>query len=43
MESSATGIPDLCAAACIRRPIYETADGLAQGGPACLKKTAEAV
>jgi len=36
------GVPgtDLCAAACIWRPIYESADGLARDGLAFLKKTA---
>ncbi len=43
IESFATGIVDLCAAACIWRPIYETADGLAQDGLAFLKRTAGAV
>jgi D-psicose/D-tagatose/L-ribulose 3-epimerase len=40
IESFATGILDLCAAACIWRPIYDTADGLARDGLAFLKKTA---
>ncbi|MDP6360964.1 MAG: sugar phosphate isomerase/epimerase, partial [Planctomycetota bacterium] len=40
IESFATGILDLCAAACIWRPIYETADGLAIDGLAFLKETA---
>jgi len=37
IESFATGILDLCAAACIWRPIYDTADGLAKDGLAFLK------
>ena len=42
IESFATGIVDLCAAACIWRPIYESADALAREGLAFLKrKTAE--
>jgi len=40
IESFATGILDLCAAACIWRPIYESADGLAIDGLAFLKETA---
>ena len=40
IESFATGILDLCAAACIWRPIYDSADGLATGGLAFLKKIA---
>ena len=43
IESFATGIVDLCAAACIWRPIYESADGLAKQGLAFLKQTARAV
>ena len=42
IESFATGIVDLCAAASIWRPIYESADGLAQDGLAFLKATAGA-
>ncbi len=42
IESFATGILDLCAAACIWRPIYETADELAIQGLAFLKETAGA-
>ena len=42
IESFATGILDLCAAACIWRPIYESADGLARDGLAFLKETASA-
>jgi len=42
IESFATGIVDLCAAACIWRPIYETADKLATDGLAFLKQTAGA-
>ncbi len=42
IESFATGILDLCAAACIWRPIYESADGLAIDGLAFLKETAGA-
>jgi len=38
IESFATGILDLCAAACIWRPIYDTADGLAKQGLAFLKE-----
>jgi len=37
IESFATGIVDLCAAACIWRPIYESADDLAVRGLAFLK------
>jgi len=40
IESFATGILDLCAAASIWRPIYESADGLATEGLAFLKKMA---
>ena len=40
IESFATGIVDLCAAACIWRPIYESADELAVDGLAFLKATA---
>ena len=40
IESFATGIVDLCAAACIWRPIYKSADGLAKKGLAFLKETA---
>lgn len=40
IESFAQGIVDLCAAACIWRPIYQSADGLARDGLAFLKKTA---
>ena len=40
IESFATGILDLCAAACIWRPIYKSADGLAKEGLAFLKKMA---
>ena len=40
IESFAMGILDLCAAASIWRPIYDTADGLAKDGLAFLKKTA---
>jgi D-psicose/D-tagatose/L-ribulose 3-epimerase len=40
IESFATGIVDLCAAACIWRPIYDSADQLATDGLAFLKKTA---
>ncbi|MDP6633286.1 MAG: sugar phosphate isomerase/epimerase family protein [Phycisphaerae bacterium] len=42
IESFATGILDLCAAACIWRPIYESADGLAIDGLAFLKQAAQA-
>jgi D-psicose/D-tagatose/L-ribulose 3-epimerase len=42
IESFATGILDLCAAACIWRPIYESADGLAVDGLAFLKQAAGA-
>ncbi|MBT3202117.1 MAG: sugar phosphate isomerase/epimerase [Phycisphaerales bacterium] len=40
IESFATGILDLCAAACIWRPIYESADALAIDGLAFLKQAA---
>lgn len=40
IESFATGIVDLCAAACIWRPIYESADALAVDGLAFLKRMA---
>jgi D-psicose/D-tagatose/L-ribulose 3-epimerase len=40
IESFATGILDLCAAACIWRPIYDSADDLATKGLAFLKATA---
>jgi D-psicose/D-tagatose/L-ribulose 3-epimerase len=40
IESFATGIVDLCAAACIWRPIYESADQLAIDGLAFLKRQA---
>jgi len=40
IESFATGIVDLCAAACIWRPIYDTADKLARDGLAFLKERA---
>jgi D-psicose/D-tagatose/L-ribulose 3-epimerase len=40
IESFATGIVDLCRAACIWRPIYESAEGLARDGLAFLKKMA---
>jgi len=40
IESFAIGIVDLCAAACIWRPIYESADELAKKGLAFLKDTA---
>jgi len=40
IESFATGIVDLCAAACIWRPIYESADQLAVDGLAFLKRHA---
>ena len=40
IESFATGIVDLCAAACIWRPIYESADHLAIEGLAFLKRQA---
>jgi D-psicose/D-tagatose/L-ribulose 3-epimerase len=40
IESFATGIVDLCAAACIWRPIYESADQLAIEGLAFLKRQA---
>jgi D-psicose/D-tagatose/L-ribulose 3-epimerase len=42
IESFATGILDLCAAACIWRPIYDSADGLAKQGLAFLKQAAGA-
>ena len=41
IESFATGIVDLCAAACIWRPIYDSADGLARDGLAFLKQHAD--
>ena len=41
IESFAMGILDLCAAACIWRPIYDTADGLAKDGLEFLKKMAQ--
>jgi D-psicose/D-tagatose/L-ribulose 3-epimerase len=40
IESFATGILDLCAAACIWRPIYDSADGLAKDGLKFLKDMA---
>ena len=40
IESFAIGILDLCAAACIWRPIYESADGLAKDGLKFLKQMA---
>ncbi len=40
IESFATGIVDLCAAACIWRPIYDSADNLAKQGLAFLRETA---
>ncbi len=40
IESFATGILDLCAAACIWRPIYDSADGLARQGLVFLKQMA---
>ncbi|MGB2820242.1 MAG: sugar phosphate isomerase/epimerase family protein [Phycisphaerae bacterium] len=40
IESFAIGIVDLCAAACIWRPIYKSADELAKQGLAFLKETA---
>ena len=40
IESFAIGIVDLCAAACIWRPIYESADGLATEGLKFLKEMA---
>ena len=40
IESFAIGILDLCAAACIWRPIYESADALAKDGLKFLKETA---
>jgi len=42
IESFATGILDLCAAACIWREIYESADALATDGLAFLKQAAQA-
>jgi len=39
IESFATGIVDLCAAACIWRPIYDSADNLAKQGLAFLRET----
>lgn len=42
IESFAQGIVDLCAAACIWRPIYESADRLAQDGLKFLKEMARA-
>jgi D-psicose/D-tagatose/L-ribulose 3-epimerase len=42
IESFATGILDLCAAACIWRPIYESADDLAVKGLAFMKSMAKA-
>ncbi len=42
IESFATGILDLCAAACIWRPIYDSPDALAREGLAFLKRTAGA-
>ncbi len=42
IESFATGILDLCAAACIWREIYESADALAIDGLAFLKQAAQA-
>jgi D-psicose/D-tagatose/L-ribulose 3-epimerase len=42
IESFATGIVDLCAAACIWRPIYESAEALARDGLAFLKGKAAA-
>ena len=42
IESFAIGILDLCAAACIWRPIYESADDLAVKGLAFLKSMAKA-
>ena len=38
IESFATGILDLCAAACIWRPIYDSPDGLAKDGLKFLKE-----
>ena len=43
IESFATGIVDLCAAACIWRPIYGSADELATKGLEFLKETARNV
>jgi D-psicose/D-tagatose/L-ribulose 3-epimerase len=40
IESFATGILDLCAAACIWRPIYDSPDGLAKDGLKFLKEMA---
>ena len=40
IESFATGMVDLCAAACIWRPLYASADALARDGLAFLKATA---
>ena len=40
IESFASGIADLCAAACIWRPIYDSADELAKRGLAFLKEMA---
>ena len=40
IESFATGIMDLCAAACVWRPIYDSADDLAVKGLAFLKEMA---
>ena len=40
IESFASGIQDLCAAAAIWRPIYDSADGLATKGLALLKSVA---
>jgi len=40
IESFAMGIVDLCAAACIWRPIYDSADALARDGLAFLKQMA---
>jgi len=42
IESFAMGIVDLCAAACIWRPLYESADDLARNGLAYLKSQATA-
>jgi len=42
IESFATGILDLCAAACIWRPIYDSADDLATKGLAFLKRMSAA-
>jgi len=38
IESFAAGILELCAAACVWRPLYESADGLARQGLAFLKE-----